>query len=699
MRRKNYLLVAISAAMILALAGVGSSALANKIPLNSPRLIALVAAGTIVLAITGTWIQVRMTSDASRRENRPQRGAYAAEQGQRADMLNRVEFYWIKGNGNKQSTEYPTLDLRLADKPNVVSRPIDKFVQTARESQLLPTGKKIESIFDENDKRILILGAPGSGKTTLLLQLTQALLKRARQDANDRIPVVFNLSSWAANRVSLLNWLAAELNTFYGVPEVRARVWVEEDRILPLLDGLDEVAPEHREACARAINAFHQEHGFTPIVVCCRSDEYLALHVQLELACAVEVQLPGREPLETYIRNSDDACSGLRKVLDRNPGLWQVIDSPLMLNVATSAYRNAGAESDDAPLPNRDSLFERYVDEMLSRGERIRPYPRRRVEQWLAWLGYSMAQFGQTVFQLENLEQAWLRNRAMERALNAALRAFIGLAVFSFALGLFMWLSGGDSEAIRLAIFYAVAIAGISVFSYKLTNLRPVDRIRLNLRETPRSVWTSLQAFKWLFGFYGAIGLVLLLWRRDFSNALQLLLGFIVVWLLLGLAIGVPMGLWRSLVPAELSTRPSANNGTRRSALSALATLVFIAFSGAGACGLMALALTAVRISNGTHEHLLTGFLLGLKAGLALSLVIGALAAFQKGGIFFFRHFAVRAILAKQGLLPWQTVRFLDFATATSFLQKVGGGYIFKHDLLRDYFAKRYSPSQGASAS
>ena len=37
--------------------------------------------------------------------------------------------------------------------------------------------------------------------------------------------------------------------------------------------------------------------------------------------------------------------------------------------------------------------------------------------------------------------------------------------------------------------------------------------------------------------------------------------------------------------------------------------------------------------------------------------------------------------------MPWNVVPFLDYATERIFLRKVGGGYIFVHRLLLEYFA------------
>jgi predicted NACHT family NTPase len=95
---------------------------------------------------------------------------------------------------------------------------------------------------------LLILGAPGAGKTTLLLMLARELLDRAERDAGHPIPVIFNLSSWAEKRLSLAAWMVDELNKQHDVPRAMAEVWIEDDQVLPLLDGLDEV---HSPTAAR----------------------------------------------------------------------------------------------------------------------------------------------------------------------------------------------------------------------------------------------------------------------------------------------------------------------------------------------------------------------------------------------------------------------------------------------------------------
>jgi predicted NACHT family NTPase len=100
----------------------------------------------------------------------------------------------------------------------------------------------------------------------MLLDLARDLLSRAEHDLAQPMPVVFNLASWTEARPSLAEWLVDELHTKYNIPRKVAQLWVEEEALVLLLDGLDEVSLSRREACLKAINTFHQSHGLTGLV-------------------------------------------------------------------------------------------------------------------------------------------------------------------------------------------------------------------------------------------------------------------------------------------------------------------------------------------------------------------------------------------------------------------------------------------------
>jgi len=76
---------------------------------------------------------------------------------------------------------------------------------------------------------------------------------------------------------------------------------------------------------------------------------------------------------------------------------------------------------------------------------------------------------------------------------------------------------------------------------------------------------------------------------------------------------------------------------------------------------------------------LLTGGFLGLSTGLLIGLLGGWLACW--------RHYVLRCLLLCERSFPWKLSRFLDEAAACILLHKTGGGYMFIHRLLLDYFA------------
>src|SRR3954464_14425807 len=206
----------------------------------------------------------------------------------RRRMLKVVRETWIDGYLKHSLDNLVRIELGLEEKPDAISRPWDAIVQQPdRAPRPLPPDQAMGDIFDELGQALLILGAPGAGKTTLLLELTRDLLDRTEQDASYRMPVVFHLSSWAVRQRPLADWLVDELAERYHIPRKLAQAWADAEQVLPLLDGLDEVAPEHRAACVDAINAFRQQHGLVPLALCCRAADYEALPTRVELSGAV----------------------------------------------------------------------------------------------------------------------------------------------------------------------------------------------------------------------------------------------------------------------------------------------------------------------------------------------------------------------------------------------------------------------------
>jgi hypothetical protein len=170
----------------------------------------------------------------------------------------------------------------------------------------LQRGVSIGAVFRQVQGQLLVLGDPGAGKTTYLYELAQALVFAASRVADEPIPVILSLASWAVHRQDLTAWLAGELYRRYRVPRLVGQYWLRGRQVVLLLDGLDEVRAEHREACLRAINRFLDDPGAAGLVVCCRAAEYEALPVKLRLEGAVVIQ-----PL-TWVELLASGLSGTR---------------------------------------------------------------------------------------------------------------------------------------------------------------------------------------------------------------------------------------------------------------------------------------------------------------------------------------------------------------------------------------------------
>ena len=152
--------------------------------------------------------------------------------------------------------------------------------------------------------------------------------------------------------------------------------------------------------------------------------------------------------------------------------------------------------------------------------------------------------------------------------------------------------------------------------------------------------------------------------------------------LTLGLAFGATCGLISGLVggftDAVKAGKVSPNQGIKLSRQNALVT---------------SLACFPVGLIWGLIEMLLTGEELraALATGLAYGLLGGLIGGLNRGGSAVIKHYALRLTLWLKGYTPFNFIKFLDHCAKLIFLKKVGGGYIFIHRMLLDYFADRKS--------
>ena len=126
----------------------------------------------------------------------------------------------------------------------------------------------------------------------------------------------------------------------YQIPRKIGRSWLAESRLLPLLDGLDELGVQRRVECVEAINRFTQAAGLVGAVVCCRLQEYTDLPPGLTLNAAVRLLPLSDDQVQSYLAAAGEHLAGLRDLLQRDSAQRIEARSPLMLSLMSRAYQD-----------------------------------------------------------------------------------------------------------------------------------------------------------------------------------------------------------------------------------------------------------------------------------------------------------------------------------------------------------------------
>ncbi len=437
------------------------------------------------------WVAAQwVTSEAVAPVREPPRTAVPdAARANLLRLLERIEHDWIKGVLEASLHHRAWLELGLDWRDEAVALPWDRIVVAPdRPIRTLDRSDSIAAVFAAAQRTLLVLGEPGAGKTTTLLELARDLAARARGAPEEPVPVVLALTTWSGGNRDFGAWLVTELGLRYQVPKRLAQTWLDDGRLVLLLDGLDEVGEAHRAACVEAINAFAAERPPPGLAVTCRLAEYGALPVKLRLRAAISLQPLTAEQVERHFAAAGPGLESLRRALREDGALRELARTPLMLSVMALAWRDAPVADAAAASSEerRRQVFEAYVQAALHRrGKAAGEHPPERTRHWLGWLAGRMKAHDQTLFTLEQLQPSWLPGAGSQLRYFVVTRV---LATTALGLPILAWKTSWPNRftCLGLAAVLGLVYAGI-------------DREFLRRRGLPgdpasRRFWTMLLA-------------------------------------------------------------------------------------------------------------------------------------------------------------------------------------------------------------
>lgn len=667
-------------------------------------------------------------------------------------LLDKVKAFWVEGVLEKAALKDGGLSPQFHQVRQSIVHPWDGVVGPAILDQEIPRGKSPLELFRAGGQSLLILGEPGAGKTMMLIALARALINRAEVDDSEPIPVILNLMSWAEQRPRLEDWAVEELAAKYMIPRQTGRQWLADDDLILLLDGFDDVPARQRPRCAEAINHFRISQGLSGIVVCSRSEEYAATRIKLNLGAAIELQPLSEAQIIAYIEELGPRSAQLKAAVDRDTTLREMARNPLMLSIMSQSYDDLKPDSAGDPTEatsasdflatRRQRLFDTYVRSMFRRRAPGKRFSQEQTLSWLAWLASQMYHFQQSPLLIEQIQPSWLPRRPW-RWSYMMLGGLISGIVSAFIIWLLLQIlrlstpqlaadtAGQVASTLGISQNQATIVTLLAVnillgILFALVQGRYFESVNLLPAEPRLDSWTYRRHLALVGLTTGALTLAIASLYDELLLALAWATAEVFVFVIIARYIyGLSYDSEIRTVEALGWSWQSAIRGLVVGLLAAAAfelmgfllydgrevtfSIVIPAAGGAVLGGMRGRRLEAKsRPNQGIHLSLRNSFIAATLSAIILTalswylnwrtyaLYTGALTFVIAGALFgggnVLKHFLVRLLLWLHNDLPWDTIHFLDYAADLVFLRKVGGGYIFIHRLLQQYFASLHQP-------
>jgi NACHT domain-containing protein len=595
-------------------------------------------------------------------------------------------------------------------------------------------------------RQLVLVGEPGSGKSTAAMICT---LRLVEQVANgDPVPVLLGVSSWDPRTETLHYWMARQIYTRYTFLKDPGRYGhdpvtrlLAEFRIVPVLDGLDEMPPQLLEAAFASLDGILGEGA--PLIVTCRKREFAAARRAFERplgsAAVVEVDPVDVNDAIDYLAGPDGLADPRWRRLadalrgDPQSGATTALTSPLLVGLGRWVYSAPGSSPEElAAYADPVDVENHVLDAMIPRAYADRPrspdsvgelrsvYGSAQARRWLTFIARRMDR-------LDSYDLRWWEVIRWPRflvycavlTLAATVIPLVALIVVGAVAAIAGALQGDTAAAHSLPEDSGVGVAVGAALSLLLPAMIltvlavwVTGGFRRRAQPTPHASLRTMVGYAGRGLLAGAlVGLVLggiidfllvgasklqIVTSEPPLGSVETAIALLVgpgVGLFLGLSFGPVVGVLRSFRVPETglrsaTPRSSIAGAARMAATAAVLIPVLLAATPSlivgAAFSVAELAASGFVFDGGQNTFIGSGaFVAAIVLFLLLTYGMPALLLSSQ----WIRFRLVAGYYAGTGRLPWRLLRFLDDAHRRGVLRREGPVYQFRHAHLQDRLA------------
>lgn len=510
---------------------------------------------------------------------------------------------------------------------------------------------------------ILIVGEAGGGKTTLLLDLALELLEKATNNSELAIPVIFNLASWTGEQEKFENWLIDILVQGNGFSRYLAQQMIFKNRIIPLFDGLDEVGSnlkssseqnKLRSLCLQSMAFYKTNNNIPNMVICSKKKEYSLIKAEyMPFEAQILVKPLTIEKINETLKNIKDGATdftvanresakNLLGEIKINKGVREVMCTPFYFNIAVQVLDVA---TNKKILITEKQALEgffvgQFINDKLKRTENLLAFPKEKVYLYLNYIAKTLQNNSLKEFELTTIQPSFLNkpeNFGKVYSYLISILPSIGIIyVGGFKAG-----------------FFSFCLFTLSAFAYVSNKKNTIQREDFRVFQ-PNKIVDSI--FKMIF--------ILILsyfffWIFSFFFDKKTILASIT-----GYAFGIlffdrvnelfPVSNFIAIASPYQRFKQSFWFNTLR---------MIVVFSCIG-----------LTFNELTPKLFLISICLGIYTGIVTT------------PLFF--HLLLRLCLRIENKIPLRYVHFLNYAVKLQILEKTGGQWRFRHQILQNYFSK-----------